>query len=77
MNISDCRAFSLSGTVTGSRIKTTCDLMKLADFVHYQIHDNFYVWTDAKDKEAEIDVHQNLTVLSRLAFALKVACEIS
>ena len=28
-------------------------------------------------KEAEmIDVHQNLTVLSRLVFALKVACEI-
>ena len=40
-------------------------------------NDNFYERTDAKDKEVEIDVHQNLTVLSRLAFALKVACEIS
>ena len=30
------------------------------------------------DKGAEmIDVNQNLTVLSRLVFALKVACEIS
>ena len=30
------------------------------------------------DKEAEmIDVHQNLTVLSRLVFALNVVCEIS
>ena len=30
------------------------------------------------DKEAEmIDVHQNLTVLFRLVFTLKVACEIS
>ena len=39
-------------------------------------NDNFYEWTDAKfktifckshtvDKEAEIDVYQNLTVLSR------------
>ena len=51
-------------------------------------NDNFYQWTDAKfktiffkshtvDKEAEIDVHQNSTVLSRLVFALKVTCEIS
>ena len=30
------------------------------------------------DKEAEmIDIHQNLTVLSRLVFELMVACEIS
>ena len=38
--------------------------------------EDYFCKSHTVDKEAEIDVHQNLTVLSKLVFALKVACEI-